>query len=155
MQTKIFLTFGLSIIACLAGACGGDEEGIALLDGSGSGSFEGEAFEAIYGFAATNEEGRLTVAVGNGELNCSHVEGFPPEGTYVQVQLPAAVEGTPETHSVGFSRVTGNDFEFSSSTGSVDTVNVLSISDASVNIMVQFTSESLVFSGTFEVERCS
>jgi hypothetical protein len=141
--------------------CGGDGDGgpgEALLASTGSGSADGKAFTPEYGVSVVLPSGTVSSFFGSGEVNCQNVrnESGPPNGIYVNVQVPEAKVGVPAKHFFNFTIAENGDFGGGgSNAGSVEvtkaTAEVIGFKvdyDATVN------GKRYVVNGTFEVKRC-
>jgi hypothetical protein len=135
---------------------GGGGAGEPLMSGSLSGSYKGQAFTPMFGFAATNGANNL-VAVGDGPLNCGSVDlPEPPYGTNALISIPAFEVGSYSSRLVQILRNVGGFEGTGANSGSVELTAVTADSVAG-SVTYSYTDDqgqTYGLSGTFEVIRC-
>jgi hypothetical protein len=126
------------------------------MSGSLTGSYKGQAFTPMFGFAATNGTNNL-VAVGDGPLNCTAVQApDPPYGTNALISIPAFEVGTYSSRLVQILRNLGSFEGTGTNSGSVEITAVTADSVAG-SVTYSYTddqSQTYGLAGTFEVIRC-
>jgi hypothetical protein len=146
----------LAALVVVAGCGGGSGAGEPLMSGSLTGSYKGQAFTPMFGFAATDGTNNL-VAVGDGPLNCAVVQASdPPYGTNALISIPAFEVGTYSSRLVRILRNLGNFEGTGTNSGSVEIIAVTANSVAG-SVTYSYTddqSQTYGLAGTFEVIRC-
>lgn len=139
--------------------CGGGG-GEPLVQSNVTGTVDGVDLGAAFGISVEREVDGVTdvvTMIGSGEINCGSIDNaLPPEGVYVSIQLPAAVEGPASSASFAYWTVEGNNFDLTSSGGG--TVTVTSVTDATIAMDVDHSATidgvDYAVSGQFEAIRC-
>ena len=140
----------LGLVACGSG-------GEALLSGTVTGSYDGEAFTVDHGFAVLHD-GEPLIGLSDSDVGCgTHDDNDPPGGHTGVFSVPSFTAGTYGNVLVQLVHYEGGDFESVGSNSA--TVVLTAVTETSVSGTVSWSytdGEGRVFNltGTFEVVRC-
>lgn len=145
----------------LGTACGGGgSDPVLLLGGSVQGSYEGNTFMGVNGFADHLVEGdneAYVIAIGDGNLNCgSATAPSPPDGTNVGIQLTELTEATYANVFIQLYRNVDGFESRGSNSGSV-VLTTVAPDHVAGSVAYDDTADDgsrYQVSGTFDVVRC-
>lgn len=157
MRLALRPLLGVCLVLSL-GACGGDGAGEPLLGGDVSGSYNGNEFVAINGFATMTSGGTFAIIVGTGPIACgSESASSPPTGHNAAIAAPAFAVGS---YSNVFVNMYQNVGRFEGTGSSNGTLTITAVTDESIVGEIQYSytntdDELYELNGTFEVVLCA
>lgn len=154
MKKYLAMTLAVLVVGC--GGDGGPPE--PLVTANVTGSADGTNFTPTFGVSTILESGTVTTIIGTGELNCGSITSPtpPPDGFYVNIQIPEATVGIASNWFFSFLIIEGGDV--SSGGSNQGSVEVTAVSSATIAMTVAYSDTvngvDYAVNGDFEAVRC-